>query len=68
MTVIDADLLTEVYALRSRAGVIRTHAERCKSLRVAARMAEIQENTSQLISELETVTEPCQGNPSETGH
>lgn len=44
-----ADLLTSLYALRSQAGVVRTHAERQHVLTLAAKLATIQEEVSELI-------------------
>lgn len=44
-----ADILTSLYALRSQAGVVRTHAERQHKLSIAARLATFQEEVSDLI-------------------
>ena len=50
-----ADILTSLYALRSQAGVVRTHAERQHRLTLAADLAAIQIEVSQLIETTQKV-------------
>ena len=53
------DLLTSLYALRSQAGVVRTHCERQRNLSLAARLAGIQEEVSDEIDRLQKEEAPA---------
>lgn len=61
------DLLTSLYALRSQAGVVRTHAERQHNLTVAVRMATFQEEVSDEITRLQNLEKSTSEHPAHVG-
>ena len=63
MTADTVDLLTSLYALRSQAGVVRTHAERQRNLTVAVRMATFQGEVSEEIERLQKLEESTSEHP-----